>query len=912
MVKSVNTPKISDQNIKATHSNIFCGEKKDRSFSDSRDGRFSPKRIEWKRFRVLEIWIPDSSILGLPFTDSLFKFRFMSSSTQHNHDRLFWFLIFIALLGIPLLNANEDTPLVSSNRIESVQVGIEGFYKNGLWTPITVEWSISPRSNTAMNLTVSSVDSDGTPIEYRQAFPMPRPIEGPNAAALYFREILYAKLGRQAASLNIRIDAGNEQTQQQVLRPTGAPVKQRKRTEDTLPFRFFQPISCERPIYLVVGKEDIGLQGAIAELALREDRRPLLVKVTSFAELPDQWFGYEAVDMVVLTTTEPEQFAGLNSASPQIKALDDWIKLGGRLFFCAGKDSGPFLEPENGVLRPFLPGKFDKMTELRKNAPLEIFVGSERQIVMNGTPEAPFLQMPHFTEPRGIVFLKEIDLPLVLHCAHGLGTIVYFGGDLSGRPLSIWRDRVPLVKKILEWNKPQTITSRMNASLLQLGYNDISGQIRSALDRFESVRVVPVSFILVLLTFYWLAVGPLDWFVVHKILKKPVLTWVTFPFWILIFCGLAYYLAVPGRPNKVLLNELTLFDFDAETGIQRENCWANLYSPRDARYTLLLDSAAKQSADVSEYPISTLFSWNGLPGGGLGGMAPKTVSPTIWQEGTMQDFSDLATYHKPLQTVKDIPMQVRSTKSFFGHRWMLDDSPITNARALVQSQDQDQGCKVDLADEEGVLTGKLTLPQWLPTLENGLLIYGRWAQELGTLERGKEIKIDNKTTPRRELRDLLIPPSIQNDSQLSRIATYNTQATDLEYIARVFSLYGMLGGFEVIGLSNAFQKNLDMSSLFAADRAILIGTLPDKSSNFVGSCVTLQTGLVRGELEERNRKILVRVSLPIRLTELSPRIGGGWKPMETGELGPKIKVDAGPGGYEGPGGTKTGNDKSDR
>ena len=48
--------------------------------------------------------------------------------------------------------------------IKSVRVGIENTYKNGLWTPITVEFTVPFWTDTTGRLAIRCSDSDGTPI----------------------------------------------------------------------------------------------------------------------------------------------------------------------------------------------------------------------------------------------------------------------------------------------------------------------------------------------------------------------------------------------------------------------------------------------------------------------------------------------------------------------------------------------------------------------------------------------------------------------------------------------------------------------------------------------------------------------------------------------------------------------------
>jgi len=709
--------------------------------------------------------------------------------------------------------------------IKSVRIGIENTYKNGLWTPITVELDDRMPSGFGGQLLIRCSDSDGTPITYHY-----------NIGEEEKQITVLAKLGRKDEPLQISL-YGNPF----ISHPVPPPV------------------NAERPIYLIIGNDDIGLQGAVAELMLREDRRPLLVKVNSFADLPDRWFGYEAVEMVVLTTTEPQLFDGLTAESPQMKALDDWVKLGGKMLLCAGKDAGQFLEPSDGFLRLFLPGEFDKMTEQRTGAKFESFVNSKRQIFMNGTDEAPFMKMPLFTNPRGITFLSDGDvnkggLPLVLRSAHGLGTIIYFGGDLSEKPLALWRDRPLLVRSIMQWDtvKRAAVDPRAGA-MLQLGYNDITGQIRSALDQFEGVRIVPFSIILIILTAYWLVVGLFDWFFVHKILKRPILTWVTFPLWIVLFSVLTYVLAAPGRPAMSKSNGLVVWDVDSDTGISRVSTWDNVYSSTDGRHNV------DASSNDSSY-----YSWNGLPGSGLGGMAPKTVSPPVWQVSAEQ---------RSYNSIVLVPVQIRSTKSYFGQH-------------VLQNLDKHEMLAAKLSDEEGVPIGTIEMPHNFdatlmnPTtsLKNGILVYGRWAIELGDIQPGQTLNIA-KTTPRRELRELLLPPKARENENLRGMATYNPQSTDLEYIVRVMSLYRMLGGHESTGLHHAYMPSLDMSELLTADRVLLLGTVKRKYApgeledilalSEPGCCNSTST--IRAKDRFTTTEIF-RQSFPITLTELSPRL----------------------------------------
>ncbi|MDR3181420.1 MAG: hypothetical protein LBT89_00630 [Planctomycetaceae bacterium] len=692
--------------------------------------------------------------------------------------------------------------------VSTWKVGIENCYKNGLWTPLHLE--LTDNAADKAEITVRCSDADGAPIDFHA------PLNG-NQATVYIRP------GRQNEKLQVLLPESN------IQRHIELPP----------------PVRSEKPVYLIIGSEDIGLQGAVAELALREDRRPLLVKVKSAAELPTVWFGYDAVDMVVLTTTEPQFFEGMTSESPQIRALDAWVKLGGTLFFAAGQESGKYLETPTGALYPFLPGKFAAMTELRQGTPFEHYINSKRPVYMTGTQDAPFMKMPRFTGAKGITLVKDGDCPLVLRAAHGFGTLIYFGGDLSGKPLATWRDRVQLVTRIMQWDtsverkrsgkETEALTA---ASMLQLGYNDISGQIRSALDKHSGTGNVPFSVILIILTVYWLFIGIGDWFVVRKLLNRPMLTWLTFPLWIVLFSVLAYSLTVFSHPNQAAVNELNIIDIDGETGLMRSSTWVNVYSPNDALYSVSVQGGT-----------SGYLSYFGLSGSGFGGMAPKTVSPNVWKSGSVQQNGE---------TLENVPVQIRSTKSFFGE---------SSSKAALW-------LTAKLSDEEGILVGTVTAPESMPELEDALLVYGRWVLELGSIKASQTLTLDKKT-PRREMRSLLLSSSSAADEQVRQLAAYNPQSDDLGYVVRVLTLHRALGGYESAGLHHTFQSALDMSGLLTADRAVLLGKI--KTEQEAGHCFK-NSPAMRLRYADASPLLTLRSSsffrqpLPITLTALSPRL----------------------------------------
>jgi len=58
-------------------------------------------------------------------------------------------------------------------------------------------------------------------------------------------------------------------------------------------------------------------------------------ELESAHDLPTHWLAYEGVDAVILSPAA-QRLTQLAADAPRLKALDEWIRMGGRLVFCVG------------------------------------------------------------------------------------------------------------------------------------------------------------------------------------------------------------------------------------------------------------------------------------------------------------------------------------------------------------------------------------------------------------------------------------------------------------------------------------------------------------------------------------------------------------------------------------------------
>ena len=174
--------------------------------------------------------------------------------------------------------------------------------------------------------------------------------------------------------------------------------------------------------------------------------------------------------------------------------------------------------------------------------------------------------------------------------------------------------------------KPRTRLGQVTT----LGYDDLSGQLRSALDQFAGVKLVPFWFVALLIVLYIVCIGPLDYLFVKRVLKRMELTWVTFPAIVLLFSLGAYVLAYQLKGDQLHLN--------------RSTWWTSTRELAGARHDLVPTSSALGSIRTTcrlllkrrcgrTRPPQMLLSWMGLPGAGSGA-CPATrmralLGPTV-------------------------------------------------------------------------------------------------------------------------------------------------------------------------------------------------------------------------------------------------------------------------------------------
>src|ERR1043166_7664827 len=108
----------------------------------------------------------------------------------------------------------------------------------------------------------------------------------------------------------------------------------------------------------------------------------------------------------------------------------------------------------------------------------------------------------------------------------------------------------------------------------------------------RQVHRLPVGWLLLLLLVYLVVIGPLDQFWLKRI-GKPMLTWITFPCYVVTFSLVIYFIGYKLRAGESEWNELHLVDvlLSGDHAELRGRTYASVYAPSNQRY--LLESEQK-------------------------------------------------------------------------------------------------------------------------------------------------------------------------------------------------------------------------------------------------------------------------------------------------------------------------------
>lgn len=321
------------------------------------------------------------------------------------------------------------------------------------------------------------------------------------------------------------------------------------------------------------------------------------------ALFPDNPLTLEGIDLLYLSSEKaPSLTLG------QVNALMAWLQNGGHLII--GVEN---LTDINGTpwLRSLLPCDLNGTTTLSHHSALQEWT---RQTVSMADPGEIGFTRRHFASGGGNrdvgpgdnadddqqfggqpllvatgsvhdadTLVAQDGTPLVIQAGNGRGHVTVLMFSPEREPFISWKNRTWFWGKLA--GIPTSLFQQQNANVMpsRLSTDGIFG----AMIDTKQVRKLPLGWLLVLLVAYLVVIGPLDQYWLKKI-NRQMLTWITFPCYVVIFSALIYYIGFRLRAGELEWNEVNVVDVlpDSDQAVLRGQTYISIYSPNNSHYPL--------------------------------------------------------------------------------------------------------------------------------------------------------------------------------------------------------------------------------------------------------------------------------------------------------------------------------------
>jgi hypothetical protein len=311
-----------------------------------------------------------------------------------------------------------------------------------------------------------------------------------------------------------------------------------------------------------------------------------------------------------------EKAAELREA--QVRALLAWVHQGGHLIVGLHTPSDLQGAPWLQHLLPFIPNGMEKMdyisslaSWIRSSHPRLFSPPGHDQAVQPGFEEVPLpdatsivsggVVLGEVTEGRVMAESKGRPLMITTKRGRGLLTVLTFAPETE--PFRSWPHRRLFFAKLLEINPIFYQGKIANPASVHINYTGfIDGLIGQIVDS-RQIRQLPLGWMVVLLMGYLVVIGPVDYFLLRK-LKRPMLTWITFPAYVAMFSALIYWVGYKLRAGEMEWNEVHVADVHPREQVGAQlRAWNFIGAYAPANLTYQVASPAPVASLRDEYRI---------------------------------------------------------------------------------------------------------------------------------------------------------------------------------------------------------------------------------------------------------------------------------------------------------------------
>lgn len=594
---------------------------------------------------------------------------------------------------------------------------------------------------------------------------------------------------------------------------------------------------------LIVGVgPSLGLVEAFDDLGETGLRLAQAVELTSLESLPSEPLGYDAVDTLFIATSDAAINAAWLADTQRVQAVAAWTRRGGRLVVCIGREAATVLADGHPFAK-LIPGRYESQVTLlssqmddweayadsRRPLPVDEEVGERLRVPLvldfEGKVEAP----TNFTAGQP---------PLVARAPYGLGEVVFIAADLDQPPFARWAGRANLLLRAARSRPPGETAPGAGASRAA-PQHDLVEQLQRALDVFPGVRLATFLWVAILALGYIALIGPGDYGLLQRVLRRMELTWLTFPLLVALTTFGVYRVARALKGDELRVNQIDVIDVDA-AGNVRGTTIANIFSPKMAAFDLALRPAIAVNA-APQNPRAFLSGFALQPSALVGESDRTAIAPLS---------ADSYRYAAPLDRVGGLPIHIWSSKSIAAIWYAAAPAPIAS--------DLRRGA-------DGQLQGELRVTADL-ALQDCWLVDNNFVARLGDIAPGAAISIGPRagtswSTLNTQLSYQRRVKKSPGKEDVGIVGTqWDPESADVREIVRQILFYDAAGGANYTRAANGALRRLDLSPRRDLGEAIFVGYVKSSAEQ---DATEFQNGHepLRGAGDQR--WTVLRVLLPI-------------------------------------------------
>jgi hypothetical protein len=481
---------------------------------------------------------------------------------------------------------------------------------------------------------------------------------------------------------------------------------------------------------------------------------------------------------------------------------------------------------------------------------LETFISSSWSIPVSGRHWGAII-----ADENAKSLASGLEGTLLSRNSYGCGRVTLCGVALDQSPISRWKEAGTFLQALVEQPVEDTTETRDRRRISSSGIEEIGTQLYAAVESVPKIEDRNTLEVLGMTLLYLLLIGAVDYYLVHRLLKKPHLTWMTFPLAVVLAGLLGNATASTRNSGNVETQRLEIVDFDQVSQFTRTTTLSTVFSPEHARYEIEVPHLTVTPKAESTQAASNV-SWFGFPEANYGGMYRSAGIETGRPQYRISPGG---------QTFENLPIAIWSD------RVVASESVGQFAAGLIESDLKRSGT--------GQLHRDSTITHHLPfALKNWVLIHGNRAyyhdvRSGGLLDDtsiapGQAWTAGDRTVTGREVRSFLTAAEFRFTKDTSKTSTggtrvekrlgkWDSRSTSLRDIVQMLTFHEVAGGSKYTSLSNSALQELELSEHIDNGRAVLLAEADGHVSSLRINGQEAPTG------ERDSTTTIVRILLPV-------------------------------------------------